>query len=264
MGPIHLIHWNAEEAGVRAEELRSAGFDVLPSIPHDMPALRRLQKAAPAAVVIDLSCLPSQGRDVALVLRSAKSTRATPIVFVGGAPEKVARVRETLPDATFASWRGIIAALKRAIAHPPSDPMIPSSTLAGYSGRPLPKKLGIKPGFIVATIDAPPGLPSLLGEMPPGARLVRDEGGACDLMLCFLLTSFDLARCLRTIRKRTDLRAVWLIWPKKASGVVTDLTQQDVREAGLAAGLVDYKICAVDEIWSGLLFARRKRAQGRL
>ncbi len=258
MGPIQLIHWNAEEAGARAEKLRSAGFDVLPSIPHNMEALRRLQKTAPAAVVIDLSCLPSQGRDVALVLRAAQSTRATPIVFVGGAPEKVARVRETLPDAVYASWRGVTAALKRAIAHPRTDPVVPSSRLAGYSGRPLTKKLGIKPGSVVATIDAPPGLPSLLGELPPGARLVRDDGEACDLMLCFLLTSFDLMRTIKLIRKREGLKAVWLIWPKKASGVATDLTQHEVRRTALASGLVDYKICAVDEIWSGLLFARRK------
>ena len=130
---------------------------------------------------------------------------------------------------------------------------------AGYSGTPLPKKLGIKEGSVVALLDAPRGFRKTLGKLPAGAKLRAGSAPDCTLTLWFTRSRAELTRGLRQAAKLAAQGTVWIIWPKQASGVVTDLKEGMVREAGLAAGLVDYKVCAVDATWSGLAFARRKR-----
>jgi hypothetical protein len=257
MSRIALIHWNAEEGRERAAILRAAGHGVAFDVPRDFTFLRRLRADPPDAVVIDLSRLPSQGRDLALALRYSKATRGVPIVFAGGEPEKVALVREKLPDAVYASWRGIAAAVARAIERPPREPVVPVSPLDGYSGRPLPRKLGIKPRAVVGLLAAPRGFRETLGELPEGARVASGIRGRRDTILWFVRSRRILERGVATLAGRDDFRGMWVLWPKKASGVRADLGQQDVRRLGLAAGLVDYKICSVDAVWSGLLFARR-------
>jgi hypothetical protein len=129
---------------------------------------------------------------------------------------------------------------------------------AGYSGTPLPKKLGIKPGTVLRLIGAPGGFRETLGELPEGVSVREDARGQANLTLWFLSSRKGLDRGIREVTARLEGGSLWMFWPKKASGVVTDLTQMEVREAGLAAGLVDYKVCAVDAIWSGVLFTRRK------
>ena len=136
-----------------------------------------------------------------------------------------------------------------------------SSSPAGYSGTPLPKKLGIKPGSVVALVSAPRGFRRTLGKLPAGARLRARADSRCTLTLWFTRSRPDLGRGIRKAVALAAQGSVWIIWPKQASGVATDLREQVVREAGLAAGLVDYKVCAVDATWSGLLFARRKSAK---
>jgi hypothetical protein len=132
-------------------------------------------------------------------------------------------------------------------------------TAAGYSGTPLPAKLGIRAGRRVL-LDSPPTGPDL-GPLPPGATLHRRRGsGPYDVVL---LVAPSLAR----VRDRWPLLVpvldvagrLWVCWPKKSSGVPTDLTEGTVREFGLAQGLVDVKVCAVDATWSGLAFVRRVR-----
>jgi hypothetical protein len=129
---------------------------------------------------------------------------------------------------------------------------------AGYSGTPLPKKLGIKPGATVALVGAPEGFERTLGPLPESVHLRRTARGACEVALWFVGTKAEYAKGLHAWARRDDWRALWICWPKKASGVVTDLAEGAVREWALAAGLVDYKICAVDATWSGLCFAHRK------
>ncbi len=258
---VRLVHWNQAEAEERAKHLRAVGFEVEADLPSGPDLLRALRASLPNAVVIDLSRLPSHGRDVALALRSTKTTRQVPIVFVDGEPDKVAGVRAHLPDAVFASWRGIRGALNHAVAHPPAEPVRPVSNLAGYSGTPLPKKLGIKPGSRVALIGAPRDFARTLGPLPDAAGLSSRPRADTTLVLWFVRTKRDLARGMAARARALATGALWIIWPKQASGVKSDLTQQGVREAGLGAGLVDYKVCAVDETWSGLLFTRRRAAR---
>ncbi|MBI2927654.1 MAG: DUF3052 family protein [Verrucomicrobia bacterium] len=255
---IRLIHWNAAEAVACAARLRAAGYAV-DARPLDGPsALRALREQPPAAVVIDLTRQPSHGRDVALALRQAKRTRQVPLIFAEGEPEKVARIRALLPEAVYTSWRRIRGALRRVIAHPPVVTAVPPSLLAGYSGTPLPKKLGLKPNAVVVLQDAPDGFETTLGPLPAGATLLRQADGPRDLTLWFTRSRQDLARCVETMARVIDKGGLWIAWPKKQSGTASDVSQAVVRQEGLAAGLVDYKICAIDAIWSGLKFARRK------
>lgn len=256
---VRLIHWNDAEAAERGEHLRTAGYEVEHRVPSP-PSLRKLSGGEVDAFVIDLSRMPSQGRDLAVLLRQREATRRVPIVFVGGEPEKVERTRQVIPDAVYTSWDEIEADLEAAIAAPPADPAVPDSAFAGYSGTPLVKKLGIKPGTSVALVDAPEDFESTLGPLPDSASLGGvgpDEG---DLVIWFTMSLRDLEGGVGDMATSLGPKAsMWIAWPKKASGVETDVTQSDVRELGLAAGLVDYKICAIDKTWSGLLFTRRKR-----
>ncbi len=127
---------------------------------------------------------------------------------------------------------------------------------AGYSGTPLPKKLGIKPGQRVGLIAAPPGFE--LGELPPDVRLVRRAQGRFDVMVFFTRRAADLARRLPGFRELlVPDGGLWIGWPKKSSGVATDLAFDVVQRTGLDLGLVDNKVCAIDETWSGLRFVYR-------
>ena len=164
MPRVRLVSWKPEDAEERAALLRSLGH-VVDAAPVESGTIRELPRATADAYIVDLDRLPSQGRDVGVTLRRAKTSRHVPLVFAGGAPEKVARVRELLPDAVFASWDGVDAALAAALASPPSDPVVPDSNLAGYASTPLPQKLGIKEGTVVCLSGAPGGF-SLEG-LPP-------------------------------------------------------------------------------------------------
>jgi hypothetical protein len=272
MPKVRLVHWNEAEAAERAERLRPHGYDVEFDILQWPGGFMRLRDNPPAAVVIDLGRVPSHGRDVGMALRSYKDTRAVPIVFVGGDPAKVERIKHFLPDAVYTDWEKIERALKMAVSSPPANPVVPRSRIEAYSGAPLLKKLGIKSGTKVFLVAAPEGIEKKLGGLPEGAALKRGiwssrarGAGRCRkkdderrLILWFVTTRRDLERKVKRMADLTPVGGMWIIWPKKASGVSSDLNQNIVRDRGLAAGIVDYKVCAVDETWSGLLFARRK------
>lgn len=258
MSRIRLFHWNAAEGERCAAELRRAGYEVDYQAAFGPADLRAMRERPPDAFVIDLVRTPSQGRDAALALRQQKATRAVPLVFVEGDAEKTARVRELLPDAFYTPWPDIGRTLERAMRQPPAKPLTPG-VFAGYSGTPLVKKLGIRAGTLVALLGAPERFEDKLAGLPEGARTTHTARGRPQLILLFTESRADLARRFpAAARALADKGGLWIVWPKKASGVVTDLGEAAVREFGLAAGFVDYKICAVDETWSGLLFARRR------
>jgi hypothetical protein len=129
---------------------------------------------------------------------------------------------------------------------------------AGYSGTPLPRKLGVKPGARVALINAPDGFDATLGELPENVTVIRRALRPCDLIVAFFARRAALVRRLPTLRDALDpAGGLWIAWPKRASGMATDLGEGSIRELGLRAGLVDNKICAIDETWSGLRFVYR-------
>ena len=130
--------------------------------------------------------------------------------------------------------------------------------MAGYSGTPLPKKLGIKPGQRVALLHAPEGFDSVLGELPDGVAVRRSARGPLDVIVSFSDSERELRRRFATLARALDpAGGLWIAWPKRAAGIPTDLDGNVVREVGLAHGLVDNKVCAINETWSGLRFVVR-------
>lgn len=130
---------------------------------------------------------------------------------------------------------------------------------AGYSGTPLVRKLGFKPGMRAHYVNAPARFEQLVGELPDGVRVLRRASGGLDLAMLFVTESSALARGLATLQpKLAPAGMIWVGWPKRASGVPTDITEDVVREIALPRGLVDVKVCAIDEVWSGLKLVVRK------
>lgn len=256
MARIRLVRGPKGDGGAEADRLRAAGFAVS-SGPIDASVMKALRADPPAAFVIDLDHGFSFGRDIAMWLRQARSTRVVPIVFLGGDPEKLARLRGQLPDATFASRTRIRSAVRNAIANPPATPVRPGSALAGYSGTPLPKKLGIKAGATVTLLSPPAGFTRTLGALPEGVEIRTDLRKPPDLIVWFARSRSEIERRIVALARKVGRDGMWIAWPKRSSGVSSDLTQADVRRLGLANGLVDYKVCAIDATWSGLKFARR-------
>jgi hypothetical protein len=145
--------------------------------------------------------------------------------------------------------------------------------MAGYSGTPLPAKLGIKKDRRVALIHAPAGFAKTLGDLPEGVKManasrvpkVPKNADLLDVMLFFTDSRDELIKEFRGLVGRlSPAGGLWIAWPKKASGVPTDLTEDRIREIGLEAGLVDNKVCAVDDTWSGLRFVHRLKDRPNL
>ena len=135
--------------------------------------------------------------------------------------------------------------------------------MAGYSGTPLAKKLGIKPGGEVVTLNAPANYRQLLESLPTNAHLTSSLKTGADFVHLFVTKRKHLALQLRQLRKQIDEAGVlWISWPKKASRVPTDVTEGVIRTEALPLGFVDVKVCAVDETWSGLklMIRRSERA----
>jgi hypothetical protein len=130
--------------------------------------------------------------------------------------------------------------------------------MSGYSGTPLVQKLGIKPDHRLLFAGAPPDFAAVLGPLPVGAEFVDGKAGGLDVVLLFVISQAELRRQFPKLAARlAPAGMLWVAWPKRASGVPTDLTETSVREIGLAAGLVDVKVCAVTDVWSGLKFVIR-------
>jgi hypothetical protein len=281
---VVLVHWNSAEAAALIHTHRAPGF-AIEHAPIAMGAMgemrgvawRMLRDDPPAAVLVDLSRLPSHGRQTALALRQTKSTRGLPIVFLGGAPNKVERVRAALPDAHFAEWKDLARILPRAVAAPPpgatggaragragagGSGSSVGARPAGYSTRMLAEKLGIAAGSRVLLRGAPDGFERLLGPLPDRARLQTAARGEFDVVLLFSRSRAEFRReAPGLIARLAPKGGLWTCWPKQASKVPTDVTEDVLRAELLPLGVVDVKVCAVDSTWSGLRFARRRRAE---
>jgi hypothetical protein len=134
---------------------------------------------------------------------------------------------------------------------------------SGYSGTPLAKKLGIKQGQRVVMINAPDGFEEALEELPENVRLLhhaaRTAADGCEMIIAFVTTREDLALLIAELAPSLlPDGSFWVAWPKKTSGVTTDMTEDRVRDVGLPTGMVDNKVCAIDETWSGLRLVVRK------
>jgi hypothetical protein len=131
--------------------------------------------------------------------------------------------------------------------------------LAGYSGTALPKKLGIREGSRIALVNAPDDFPATLAPLPPAAAIRARARGPLDVIVFFTRSRRELARQFERLARALDpAGGLWIAWPKKSAQLETDLDQAAVMEIGLATGLVDNKVCAIDDTWSGLRFVVRR------
>jgi hypothetical protein len=136
--------------------------------------------------------------------------------------------------------------------------------MAGYSGTPLTRKLGIKEESRVAVLGAPADFEATLGGLPDGVMVRATARGKLDVLLCFLTERPALERRFDALKRAIyPDGGLWIAWPKRSSGVATDLTEDVVREVALDRGLVDNKVCAIDETWSGLRLVHRVVDRGR-
>ena len=134
-----------------------------------------------------------------------------------------------------------------------------SSDVAGYSGTPLAKKLGINEHASVVTIGAPRGYRDLLEPLPTSVRFTAKVDRTTSVVHIFSTRKVELANALAAYRSKLDPRAmVWVSWPKKSANVPTEITEDVVREVALPLGFVDVKVCAIDEVWSGLKLVVRR------
>jgi hypothetical protein len=259
MARITYLHWNETECAVRAAELRSAGHDVRCFSAQGYNEHLTLLEALPDAFAIDLRRLPSHGREIGAWLRQRKASRAVPLVFVDGEDAKVQRVREQLPDAFYTSWEGFGAVLKLALAAslPDAPPPVVPGGIAGHAGTPLWKKLGLAADKRLLLSGAPAGFEDTLQDAPV-ARIMRRAQGSFEIVLLFAPSLAQLEqRFAAALKALAPGGRLWLLWPKQSSGMRSDLNQVAVRAYGMERGLVDFKVCSIDAVWSGLCFARR-------
>ena len=257
MQHVRVIHWKAVEAGPLIDACRGAGL-AIDYLEHDGGAITRAIKVKiPDVIVIDLSRLPSHGREVAVWLRSAKSTREIPIAFVGGDPAKVAAIRQVLPDATYCDLGDVAAVVKR-LARPSKagrrEVVMPPAMMERGIGKSASQKLGIEAGAAVTVIEPPRDFPDLLGVVPDSVDFLEEDDAPTTLW--FVHDREGLLNSLRRMRTLAGRTKLWLLWRKGSSG--NGLTQNTLRETTREVGLVDYKICSVDSRWSAMLFALKK------
>lgn len=256
MPRVRLFHWRAEEAQTLIAVLRAGGYTV--DYPGDQAngSWRSLRERPPLAAIIDLTRLPSHGRYVGAEIRATKSLRHIPLVFVDGDPEKVERIRKDLPDAVYTSRSRLVSVLKRV--KPVADPVV-APRMMDRTDRTTADKLGIKAGLRVALVDPPGDYVRVLGKLPEGASLEEEPEETLPLTLWFVRDAEAYAAGIAGIARRAIQTRIWVIYPKQQAGrSPSDLTQGFIREAALSVGLVDYKVCSVNEVWTGLLFTRKK------
>lgn len=253
------------EAEEVLDVLRDAGYTVEYKPEFRSEMLREWRKSPPDAFVIDLSRLPSHGKEIAIALRRSPTTRRIPIIFCQGELRKVAALRELLPDASYCQIPELVQTVTSALTRPVAECVIPAAMMDRYQGRSTAEKLGLRQGSTLALIDPPPHVAKILGELP--AQVEWLEGDA-DVTLCFLHNPDSLRRTFSEMKGLSGRTKLWMLWCKKTSPGHSGVTEPAVRDAGVSLGLVDYKICSVNQDWSGMLFAaagnRSKRGRPAL
>ncbi len=255
---LRLIHWNADEGARYLALLKDAGHRVEYNPEFSPHLLREWRAAPPDAFVIDLSRLPSHGREIAIALRQSKATRAVPLVFCEGEEEKIAKTRALLPDAVYCKFSKLKSTLRSLRA--PHAPVMPVPVMERYATRTAAQKLGIKSGDTVCLIDAPRDALSAIGELPPDVTFVETPPAAVTLF--FATDPQQLRQQLSELRSSGTQTKLWVCW-KKGKSAGNGVSERLVQETGVSLGLVDYKICSINPVWSGLLFSMKVAKEGR-
>ncbi len=246
-----VIHYDPAEAAALAERVRRHGYAPEVYERRGAAGVSRIGESPPEVVVIDLRRMPSYGRWMGALLREHKSTRRIPLVFVNGDPEKTRLVRKLLPDAFFTPLAGLGLSIRKVLAAAPREPVLPDATRIPAAG-----KLNIREGAAVCLLNAPAGFPAQLGPVPPGVRFETAPDDAATVLF-FAQSAARLARQLPHLAAGLRPgRALWVVWPKKASGVATDISMPGILECCSNLGLSCHKLCAVDKTWSAIGISR--------
>jgi hypothetical protein len=257
METIQIISSDKKKCGILTAQLDAAGYRSTAG-PMSEDLRRQLLNTPPDAVILDLDRAPATCRDLGLFLRVQTATRGCLLVFLDGKPEKVKEIQALLPDACFAETASLEADLEQGLRSKPENPIVPESVFAGYSGRPLGAKLGVKENMAVVLVNAPDDFETVLDPLPERTRLSRSDVESPDLTLWFTTSILELETGLAHRLQLASPGKIWIIWPKRGSTLESDLTQPAVRQAGLDANWVDFKVCSVDNTWTGLCFTARK------
>jgi CheY-like chemotaxis protein len=250
---LRVVHWNAKEAAALVALLETAGHSVDITTSIGSGIMKYLRAAPPDAVVIDLTRQPSHGREIAVAIRNAKTLKHLPILFVDGQAEKVAAIARWLPDAIYTTRARLLTALRRA--KPLTDPARPAPMMERFGNRTTAQKLGIGAGMCVEVVDPPPDFERAIGNLPEGATLEEHPHEPPRLTLWFTHDPDSMLARMRRMRAVAGRNRLWILWRKnKRDGLDGGL----IRAAGIDVGLVDYKVCSVNEAWSGMAFAVKK------
>jgi hypothetical protein len=260
MSLVRLICWKEDLARERAALLKAARFSVDASPLNTSRMIGHIMENPPSAIVIDLDRMPSHGRAVGVVLRRSASARRVPLVFAGGVDEKVERIRQEIPDAVFTPWSAIAPSIRRAVKNAPAQPVKPRPLVERYETSGLVRKLGLKPGMVCALLQAPEGFEECIDDLPEMLQFQPKLAANITLAIWFVRTRAEMEFAADRASLRLPQGAsLWIVYPKQSGRYPADFTLTDVRAAALAVGMVDYKVCAVDNDWTGLKFARRKK-----
>lgn len=261
MAKLLVVHWRPAEAEEGMALLRKAGHAVEVYSEQGGTGLGRFKEGPPCAVVISLERLPSHGRTMGHWFRTTKATAHVPLVFVGGAEEKVEAARAMFADAVFTPWSRVRSSVKEALRTP--QVAMPSSQC---STKEVWQKLEVKPGDRLLQLHGPTHLKPILGAtLPADVKLTRRSGASAkapkevDLVLLFAERLQDIKHGFPIATAATPgRRPLWICWPKKTSSIQTDVTQAAVMAFARGSGWTDTKVCRIDDDWSGHMF-RRKR-----
>jgi CheY-like chemotaxis protein len=263
---IRYIHWNAAEADEYIEKLRNQGFDVEYDERPNSHHFAEWRTTPPDLFLIDLTRLPSHGREAGVALRNYKALRTVPIVFLDGEPEKAEQVKQILPDAIYVQAAKLVPTLKRVLrTGPVKQAAKPVAMMERYGNRSIAQKVGIEPHSAVALWESPGQIEQMLEGLPDGVHWVEPDDERATLAILFARDEESVDEAFLLALRHPHLKKIWVArrkagtGPKKLGAVSENL----VRETGLARGFVDYKVCALSNEWSGLLFARKKPEPNR-
>jgi len=169
----------------------------------------------------------------------------------------VEEIRGFLPDAVYCGFQKLRSTLGRALLAPPLEATVPVAMMQRYAARSTAQKLGIEAAGVVAVVDAPRDFLAVLGDLPAGVEFTEDERSPAAVVLCFVHDLPSLQARMSELRPRARTAKLWFCWRKgkAAAGGVSD---SSIRATGISLGLVDYKVCSLNQIWSGMLFALRR------
>lgn len=259
MSRIRLLHWNREEAARYLDRLRASGHTVEYEEKFRPELMKLWRESPPDAFVIDLSRLPSHGREIGVALRNSRRTASVPLIFCEGPEEKVAAVRNALPDAACCTLRNLRSTLQNALHNPPRDPVKPVAMMDRYSSRTVAQKLGIRESSTLRVLDPPRDFTEILRPLPEKVEFLEDGSAqTASVTLCFVHDAPSLSETLSRVRTFARNGKLWILWRKGGQTARGDLTETLLRINALDLGLVDYKICSVNQLWSAMLFSLKR------